>query len=90
MHGHGKMTYDTGSVYEGEWHDGEKCGHGTLTSPDGTTYDGAWQDDKMHGHCTLTRADGCIIDVGEFKGGKRHRYSGHPVNPPPTKKQCVR
>lgn len=29
-HGKGKLVYDNGNVYEGEWKYGMMCGHGTM------------------------------------------------------------
>lgn len=35
-HGHGKLKYPNGDVYEGEWRKSTKYGYGVCTSSNGT------------------------------------------------------
>jgi hypothetical protein len=44
LHGHAKMTYTTGELYEGQWLNGAKHGKGTFTWPAGHTWTGMWSD----------------------------------------------
>ena len=43
----GTMTFASGSVYDGEWKDGNKHGKGTVTFADGDVYDGIWKMNKI-------------------------------------------
>ena len=62
FHGTGKMTYEDGSVYQGEWRDGKKRGKGTMTYADGDVYEGKWDEDVFHGTGKMTYADGSVYD----------------------------
>ena len=42
FHGHGKLAYRDGRVYEGEFREGKRHGYGTLTYPDGRVDEGGW------------------------------------------------
>lgn len=48
--GWGRMYYEDGSVYEGEWYDDKRHGQGMFRTADENRYEGEWQDDKKHGH----------------------------------------
>ena len=37
--GHGKMTFASGDVYEGEFKEGKQEGHGKMTHVNGEVYD---------------------------------------------------
>ena len=41
-HGSGKMTFDNGDVYEGNWHNGKMHGKGIYKSNDGKVFEGNW------------------------------------------------
>jgi hypothetical protein len=43
----GKVTYDNGDIYYGEFIDGKRWGKGSLTNPDGTVSKGEWQNDVL-------------------------------------------
>ena len=69
-HGHGKMTFRDGSVYEGESANGKPNGWGKMTLKDGPEYD-----------CTFCTADGKTSSMkitggrvyqGEFENGMPH------------------
>jgi len=69
----GKITFDDGSKYVGEWKDDKQHGQGTYTfGPNtewaGDKYVGEFKDDKRNGQGTYTYADGGKY-VGEFKDG---------------------
>jgi hypothetical protein len=42
MDGHGKLTYEDGNVYVGEFSEDERCGLGVFTWVDGKKYEGPW------------------------------------------------
>ena len=48
-HGHGKMKFVDGSVYEGQWGSGEQHGSGTLVAADGKKEVGEWKQGQMQG-----------------------------------------
>ena len=39
-HGKGRMVYDNGTVYEGDWFEGRPTGEGTCTYSDKACYNG--------------------------------------------------
>ena len=43
----GKVTYDNGDIYYGEFIDGKRWGKGSLTNSDGTVSKGEWQNDEL-------------------------------------------
>jgi len=45
----GKLFWNDGSRYEGEWRDGKYHGQGKLVLNDGERYEGYWKDDNQHG-----------------------------------------
>lgn len=69
LHGHAKVTFASGAVYEGGFDHGVFCGTGVYSWPDGSFYQGGWRSNKMHG-------DGCYRDArglewrGHFHNGK--------------------
>ena len=38
------MIYTNGSVYDGQWKEGEKHGKGKMEYDDGDIYDGEWKE----------------------------------------------
>lgn len=49
-HGYGKMTYQNGNIYEGNWDKGKRVGLGKFTDLiNKCEYDGNWFDDKANG-----------------------------------------
>ena len=69
--GKGKVKFDDGATYDGEWKNHEIHGHGTYIWKDGRTYTGQWVNGKQHGKGTDTFPDGTIYE-GEWKNGKKH------------------
>jgi serine/threonine protein kinase len=56
--GRGKMLWDDGDSYDGEWRQGIRTGHGTYKWASGGKYVGDWLAAKMHGEGKYTWADG--------------------------------
>jgi hypothetical protein len=69
--GRGKMVYDDGSFYEGEFVDDACDGQGTAIYADGDVFEGAWKQNAKHGHGVYMFASGDVFE-GEFRLGKRH------------------
>ena len=71
------VTFDDGSVYEGEWKVARMHGEGTLTFADGETYSGSWRKNERCGFGIHRLPEGETYE-GEWKHGQRHgkgRYS---------------
>ena len=64
-----KITYDDGSVYEGQMKDNKMNGIGKYTETDGTFYDGDWKDNMRNGEGFEQYPDGGEYE-GEFKDDK--------------------
>lgn len=45
--GYGKMVWNDGSYYEGEWSKGLQCGQGRLVLPDGRIKEGQFRNNKF-------------------------------------------
>jgi len=43
----GKLTFENGSVYEGDWFLGKPHGKGKMTYPDGKVEEGDWKDGEF-------------------------------------------
>ena len=71
--GHGKYTYATGSVYEGEWFANKIEGHGKQTWQDGKMYYGQWSANHMHGFGYYLYADKVKYD-GQFNDDIKEGY----------------
>jgi hypothetical protein len=67
----GKMTYEDGSIYLGQWSRGARHGRGTYTFVNGSVFFGEFQDDKIHGSGVLTWPNGARY-LGKWKKGVRH------------------
>lgn len=48
-HGHGKMMFTDGSVYEGQWMNDQKNGMGIVHYPSGNIYEGSFLNDQKEG-----------------------------------------
>ena len=46
MNGTGKMVYEDGRVYEGQYYNDQKNGFGTYSWPNGKVYEGGWVNGK--------------------------------------------
>jgi hypothetical protein len=69
-HGRGKMSYDNGRKYEGEWKHGRWHGQGRLVNPNGDTYEGEFDHDARHGHGCYKWANNNVYE-GDFFEDKR-------------------
>ncbi len=67
--GFGKMKYENGNVYEGEWKDGKRHGKGEIILVNGGSYEGEWKDDKRNGQGKMLYKDGSSYE-GEWKDDK--------------------
>ena len=63
MNGQGVYSSADGSIYEGEYKDGEKNGHGVYKNASGGFYEGEYKNDKRNGQGVYKWADD-----SEFKG----------------------
>ena len=68
----GTDRYTDGSVFVGEYQDGQQNGKGTYTSANGAGFVGEYQKDKKHGKGMYTYENGDVevgvYDRGEDKG----------------------
>ena len=77
-----KWTYLDGTVYEGEWKDGNYHGQGKMTwsylllrlfgIESDVVYEGEWKDSKMHGQGKYTSAAHGTVYEGEWKNDNMH------------------
>jgi hypothetical protein len=69
--GIGKMTYDNGDEYHGNWVADIENGHGVMTYANGDKYDGMWDAGLKNGHGEMTYANGDKYE-GNWHYGQRH------------------
>lgn len=67
----GRIIYENGDAFDGEFFENKACGKGTYYYNDGTIYTGDWLSDKKHGVGTETTLEG-IVYKGEFYQDKKH------------------
>ena len=68
---------ETGEIYEGEVHDGQRHGKGVCLFPDGTLYEGLWQQGREHGRGVLMKPDRSVIFTGEWVEGLMHGHGSY-------------
>ncbi|KXT78263.1 hypothetical protein [Streptococcus sp. DD13] len=68
MAGQGKLTFENGDVYEGQFSNGLFNGQGTFTSKTGWSYKGEFKNGVAEGQGTLTTEDN-VVYKGTFKEG---------------------
>ena len=68
--GKGKMFFENGDVYEGDFVFGKEHGYGVFTWADGDVYEGNFKDGKFDGHGYMTWAGGDTYE-GDFVDGVR-------------------
>lgn len=78
-HGHGRLTFDDGSYYEGEFDDDSMSGKGIYKWASGAIYEGDFVDGSMHGFGTHRSVNGEVY-TGEWIEDKKNgsgevRYS---------------
>ena len=77
-HGEGALALPDGSVYEGEFTEGEITGRGRRTYPGGMRYEGDLFRGEKHGQGKLRYADGSEYDGGWVE--QRRQGSGKLVS----------
>ena len=70
MAGTGKLVWENGDVYEGEFENGKYNGYGTMKYEDGSIASGNWQKGRKHGFFTETDTEGQQNEI-EWYMGKR-------------------
>jgi hypothetical protein len=68
----GKMVWNSGHIYNGEFANNFKHGRGTLKSPNGEIFEGFFANDNYH-YGKITFKNGSIYE-GNFKDNKFHGY----------------
>lgn len=71
QHGQGKMSFDNGCVYNGNWEDGVIEGYGQFAMPSGIKYKGNHTVGKRNGKGTLEFQNGDIF-TGIFEYDQMH------------------
>ena len=69
-HGRGVKVFPDGSVYSGEFVDGEHEGKGRISKQSGDVYDGNWRNGQPHGHGVETYMSGERYE-GYWKDGRK-------------------
>ena len=72
LEGNGKITFSDGSIYEGEWKNGQMSGQGKLNSKDGKVYEGSFVDGEKMGKGKLLMKNKKEHYIGDFLNGKFH------------------
>jgi len=76
-HGHGRIVYECGNVYDGGWEQDKRSGVGTYTYACGDVYVGDWKDGKYHGRGHYVGSDsggGGDEYKGEWRADKPHGH----------------
>ena len=60
--GWGKETYSDGSIYEGNFKNGEPSGHGKVVWEDGRSQEGDYLDGQLNGNVIMKYVDGSIFE----------------------------
>ncbi len=73
-HVEGKVNWDNGDTYDGEWKNGLKEGFGIYQWKNGDKYQGGWMANKMEGQGELEyrAGSGKAIYKGSFTGGEKN------------------
>ncbi|MBR6242847.1 MAG: hypothetical protein IKQ90_05070 [Ruminococcus sp.] len=70
-HGYGKVKYDSGYIYDGQWKNGKYNGTGTMIYVYGDVYYGEWKNGLRHGKGKITSKNKDVYE-GEWKDGYQH------------------
>ncbi len=70
-HGQGRIAYNDGSTYEGQWKNNLQHGQGTMHWSNGDSYTGQFVDNMLQGQGTMTWATGNTY-TGEFANNQPH------------------
>ncbi|KAL4508042.1 hypothetical protein ABPG72_021415 [Tetrahymena utriculariae] len=65
----GPYQFDNGSVYEGQWKNGQRHGRGVQYWSDGSVYEGYWRNNMAQGKGRLIHSDGDVF-IGRWKEDK--------------------
>jgi len=68
-HGNGKMRYDNGNEYDGQWKNNKRDGKGTTRYASGNVYIGMWSKGKRHGFGVFHIEKSGDIYRGNWSGG---------------------
>jgi len=74
-HGVGRMVFENGNIYQGEWENDVENGHGVCEYTSGDVYTGNWTDGKINGQGRYDWADG-EVNEGIFEGGVMNCKTG--------------
>lgn len=90
QNGTGKYRYGSGSVYTGQFFNGQREGKGKMVYSNNNVYEGQFKGNKLHGEGTMTYANGdkyvgrWVSDQSNGKGKyyfkSKERYEGDFVN----------
>ena len=64
-HGRGKLSWNDGSFYVGEFVQGAKCGYGVLTTEEGYTVTANWIDNKIAGRIKVVDGTGAFFGCSD-------------------------
>jgi hypothetical protein len=68
--GKGKLVYENGLIYEGEWKNNKRNGYGILTDNKKNTYKGYWKDDMRDSTGVVANYKDEILEKGIYKNDK--------------------
>lgn len=69
----GRIRWDDGSIYMGQWKDGKMHGRGMMKWSDGATYEGEWNEGRRSGFGIYTWKSGTRY-MGQWKDNRKHGY----------------
>ena len=72
-HGQGKITFNEGEIYEGDFYKGKITGYGKYLYKDKSQYVGQFLDGKMHGKGEITYSNGTKF-IGNYVDNVREGY----------------
>ncbi len=70
-HGRGKITWEDGCSYSGQWKDGKMHGRGLMSWEDGSSYAGQWEEGRRSGFGTYTWKSGSRY-MGGWKDNRKN------------------
>ena len=73
--GKGVAKFPNGSVYDGEWKDGNMTGESHYTLPNGDTFEGTWLNNEYENGRYTIKEDGSYYE-GKFKNGEGYKEGG--------------
>ena len=71
--GEGRLEYEDGRVYDGEWKDGKFHGQGIFIYQSDTIYDGQWKNNIMNGDGIRYYENGAVYDGNWINGIREGR-----------------